>query len=334
MFDRRRFLQLGLAAASMPLATARLGAQGVPRVKIRYSEVVHSILYTPAYVALTKGYFEERGLDVALTTAQGGDKAIAALMGGNADIGLIGPETAVYVQNSESPIKARMFCGLTATDGYMLMGREKVDNFDWSSLQDKEIMGWRTGSTPLLFLEAALRMKGLDPGKDVKLNNSIAIPARVGAWQSGQTNYAIFGEPDASQLELEGKAHFLASIGETVGFVDYTAFIATDKYIRDNPAVMQSWTDAVVKAQKWTASAATPDIVKALEPHFPGVSPQAMAAGVERYRRLKIWKATPKIEAPAIDRFQDILVQGHVLDASKRVRSTDLLVNEFASKAS
>src|SRR5450432_481750 len=111
MFDRRRFLQLGLAAASVPFATTRLGAQGVPRVKIRYSEVVHSILNTPAYVALTKGYFEERGLDVTLTTAQGGDKAIAALMGGNADIGLIGPETAVYVQNSESPVKARMFCG-------------------------------------------------------------------------------------------------------------------------------------------------------------------------------------------------------------------------------
>src|ERR1700704_2618225 len=192
-------------------------------------------------------------------------------------------------------------------------------------------MGWRTGSTPLLFLEAALRMKGLDPVKDVKLNNGIAIPARIGAWQAGQTEYAIFGEPDASQLELEGKAHFLASIGETVGFVDYTAFIATDKYIRDNPAVMQSWTDAVVKAQKWTASAATPDIVKALEPHFPGVSPQAMTAGVERYRRLKIWKTTPKIDASAIDRFQDILVEGHVLEASKRVRSTDLLVNEFAS---
>jgi hypothetical protein len=128
----------------------------------------------------------------------------------------------------------------------------------------------------LLFLEAALRMKGLNPVNDVKLNNGIAIPARIGAWQSGQTDYAIFGEPDASQLELDGKAHYLASIGETVGFVDYTAFIATDKYIRDNPAVMQSWTDAVVKAQKWTASAAA-DIVKALEPHFPDVSPRMAA---------------------------------------------------------
>jgi hypothetical protein len=48
---------------------------------------------------------------------------------------------------------------------------------------------------------------------------------------TGQNHYAIFIEPDAAQLELDGKAHFLASIGETVGMADYTTFMATDKYI-------------------------------------------------------------------------------------------------------
>jgi NitT/TauT family transport system substrate-binding protein len=91
----------------------------------------------------------------------------------------------------------------------------------------------------------------------------------MGAWHSGQTQYALFGEPDASQLELDGKAYFQASIGQTVGFVDYTAFIATDKFIRDNTETVQNWTNAIVKAQKWTESASTAEIVKALEPHFP-----------------------------------------------------------------
>ena len=116
----------------------------------------------------------------------------------------------------------------------MLVGREKVDKFDWSMLKGKEILGFRPGSTPLLFLEAALRQNGLDPQKDVKLMNNVGIPARVGSWLAGQNQYAIFIEPDASQLELDGKAHFLASIGETVGPADYTTFMATDKYIREN----------------------------------------------------------------------------------------------------
>jgi len=39
------------------------------------------------------------------------------------------------------------------------------------------------------------------------------------------------------------------------------------------------------------------------------------------------------IEPKAIDRFQDILVNGHVLDQAKRVKFTDLIRTEFAARA-
>jgi NitT/TauT family transport system substrate-binding protein len=335
MLDRRRALQGSLAAlGTIPFAKP-FGAlaQAKPPVKVRYNEVVRSILYAPAYVAIAKGYFAEAGLDVTLATAQGGDKSVAALLSNSADIALIGPETSIYVQNSESPTKIPIFCGLTATDGFMLVGREKVDKFDWSMLKGKEILGFRPGSTPLLFLEAALRQNGIDPLKDVKLNNNVAIPARVGSWLAGQNQFAIFIEPDASQLEIDGKAHYMASIGETVGPADYTTFMATTKYIKENPQVIQTWTNIILKAQKWTESAPTAEVAKTLEAFFPGVNPQAMVAAAERYRKLKIWKSSPVIEPKAIDKFQDILVQGNVLEAGKRVKFEDLVLTEFANKA-
>jgi NitT/TauT family transport system substrate-binding protein len=334
MLDRRLVVGGGLAVAgSLALSGPRARAQAKPPIKIRYNEVVHSLLYAPAYVAMAKGYFTQAGLDITMSTANGGDKSMAALISNAADIALIGPETTIYVQNSDSPTKARIFCGLTATDGFMLVGREKVEKFDWKMLKGKEILGFRPGSTPLLFLEAALRRNGIDPQTDVKLNNNVGVPARVGSWLAGQNQFAIFIEPDASQLELDGKAHFLASVGETVGFADYTSFMATEKYIRDNPAVIQAWTDAIYQAMKWTASAPAAEIAKTLEPFFPGVSPQAMLGAATRYQKLKIWKSTPAIEPAAMERFQDILVQGHVLETNKRVKFQDLVVTEFASKA-
>jgi NitT/TauT family transport system substrate-binding protein len=334
MIDRRRVLQTGLATlGALSLAAPSVHAQRKPAVKVRYSEVVRSILYTPAYVAIVKGYFEEVGIEPTLSTAVGGDKALAALLSNSADIGLIGPETSIYVQVSDSPTKIPIFCGLTSTDGFHLLGREKVSKFEWSMLKGKEILGFRPGSTPLLFFEAAMRQNGIDPQKDVKLMNNVAIPARVGSWLAGQNQYGIFTEPDAAQLELDGKAHFLASIGETVGPADYTTFMATNKYIRENPEVIQNWTNAIYKAQKWTEAAPMAEIVKTIEPFFPGVNPQAIAYAAERYRRLKIWKSTPVIEAKAIEKFQDILVQGGVLDQAKRVKFQDLVLAEFASKA-
>jgi NitT/TauT family transport system substrate-binding protein len=284
MLDRRRALKGGLAALGSLSVAAPFGAlaQRKPAVKVRYNEVVRSMLYAPAYVAIAKGYFEEVGIEQTLSTAFGGDKSLAALLSNSADIALIGPETSIYVQVSDSPTKIPIFCGLTSTDGFMLVGREKVSKFEWRMLKGKEILGFRPGSTPLLFLEAALRQNGLDPQKDVKLMNNVAIPARVGSWHAGQNQYAIFIEPDASQLELDGKAHFLASIGETVGPADYTSFMATDKYIRDNPEVIQGWTNAIYKGMKWTESAPPAEIAKVLEPFFPGVNPRALVAAAER----------------------------------------------------
>jgi NitT/TauT family transport system substrate-binding protein len=334
MYDRRRVVQGGLAATTLAVATPfDVRAQGKPLVKVRYNEVVRSLLYAPKYVAISKGYFKDAGLDVTMTTAFGGDKSTAALLSNTADIALIGPETAIYVLNSDSSVKIRIFCGLTSTDGFILMGREKVDKFDWKMLKGKDILGFRPGSTPLLFLEEALRMNGLDPQKDVKLNNNVAIPARVGSWLAGQNQYGIFVEPDPSQLELDGKAYSVASIGQTVGFADYTSFMATDKYIKENPEVIQSFTNAIAKAMKWTAGATPADIVKAIESFFPGVNPKALLAATERYQKLKLWKSSPVIEAGPIAKFQDILVHGNVLDANKRVKFQDLVLNEFANKA-
>src|SRR4051795_12618153 len=300
MWNRRRTLQTGLATLLSAAAPLRAFSQPKPRVKVRYNEVVRSMLYAPAYVAIAKGYFEELGMDVTLATAQGGDKSVAVMLSNQADIALIGPESAIYVQNSDSPTKIPIFCGLTATDGFMLLGRQKVDKFDWAMLKGKEILGFRPGSTPLLFLEAALRKNGIDPQKDVKLNNNIAIPARVGSWLSGQNQYAIFQEPDVAQLERDGTGYFLASIGATVGPADYTSFMATDKYIRENPGIIQNWTNAISKAQKWTESAKIGELVKAFEPFFPTINPQVLASASQRYRELKIWKTTPVIDPKAI----------------------------------
>jgi NitT/TauT family transport system substrate-binding protein len=154
----------------------------------------------------------------------------------------------------------------------------------------------------------------------------------VGAWLAGQAQYAIFIEPDASQLEMDGKAQFLASIGQTLGPADYTTFMATDKYIREKPEIIQTWTNVIYRAQKWTAAAQPAEIAKAIAQFFRGINPQSLVAGVERYRRLNIWKTVPAIDAKPMDKFQEVLVQGRVLEAGKRVKFQDLVRTEFAAK--
>ncbi len=303
------------------------------QTKVRFAEVARTLLFAPAYVAFSKGYFKEAGLDVSIITIPGGDKTMAALLSNSADIALIGPEAAIYVWNSESSTKAKIFAGLTTTDGWVLMSRQKIDKFDWKMLKGQELLAFRPGSTPLLFLESAIRKHGVDPRKDVKLATNIPYPARVGAWLSGQHPFGIFDEPAASQLEKDGKAFPIVSIGREVGAADYTAFMATERYIKEQPAVIQSWTNAMAKALKWTAGAQTAELVKVLVEFFPGIDAQILGAAVERYKAIKVWKSSPLIEPQPIQKFQDILVEGGVLENAKRVKFENLVLPEFAQKA-
>ncbi len=330
----------GAFRAATPAALITIGAlwgllpQPVQaQTKVRFVEVARSLMFAPAYAAISKGYFKEAGLDVTFTTIPGGDKTMAALLSNSADIGLIGPETAIYVWNSESPAKVKMFAGLAATDGFILASREKLAKFDWKMLKGKDVLAFRPGSTPLAFFQSAMRKHGIDPNKDVKLANNIPYPARVGSWLSGQNQFAIFDEPAMSQLERDGKAFPIVSIGKEVGAADYSAFMAPEKYIKDNPAVIQSWTNAMYKGMKWSASAPTSELVKVLAEFFPGIDASILATAAERYRSLRIWKSTPVIEPEAIKRFEDILVEAGVLENAKRVKFENLVINDFARKA-
>jgi NitT/TauT family transport system substrate-binding protein len=322
---------LALAGSAMLAVTAPVQAQAP--VKVRYEEVVRSVLYLPVYVALSQGHFKEAGLDVSMKTSQGTDKGMAALLSGSADIVLIGPEATVYVANSESPVKPKIFAGLTATDGFLLMSRKPVEKFDWSMLKGKAVMSFRPGSNPDVFLETAMRKHGLDPKRDLKLVNNIGPAARTGAWMAGQTDFAIFLEPEATTLEKNGHGHVVASIGREVGPVDYTVFTATDAFLKRNPQVAQAWTHAIVKAQKYVAGAPAADLARHIAEFFPGMSQAELVAAVERYRGIGLWKTNPTVEKFAIDTLQDMLVASGVLDAAKRVPYEQVVVTEFTSKA-
>lgn len=91
------FLLCALMALSLCLLSA-CGERDKELRKVNLNEVTRSVFYAPLYVAISNGYMEEEGLDVEIVTGGGSDKSMTALLAGEADIALMGPETGVCVR--------------------------------------------------------------------------------------------------------------------------------------------------------------------------------------------------------------------------------------------
>ena len=54
---------------------------------ISVSEVTRSVFYAPQYVAINKGFFKEKGIEIELTTGQGADAVMTSVLSNQSDIG-------------------------------------------------------------------------------------------------------------------------------------------------------------------------------------------------------------------------------------------------------
>jgi len=112
---------------------------------VKVAEVAHSIFYAPQYAAIANGYFEEEGIKIDLTLANGADKVTAAVLSGDVDIGFCGSEATIYIYTGGEDDYLKTFAQLTQKDGSFIVSREKIDNFSLDDLRGKYIIGGREG---------------------------------------------------------------------------------------------------------------------------------------------------------------------------------------------
>lgn len=297
-------------------------------VTVRYSEVIRSIFYAPAYVAMAEGMFKQEGLNVQMVTSQGSDKGAAALLSGSADVALVGPETSIYIYNQHGSQTIKVFDQLTNTDGSFILSKNKINNFTWKDLQGKSIISWRPGSSPQMVLTHDLKAKSVQ----ANVITNIGPSAMVGAFESGKANFIQVYEPVASQLIQSGKAYYDASVGQAIGNYPETGFEATSTYIKDHPKVIQDWTNAIYKATQWIDSHSPQEVAKAIQPYFTGTPTDLIAKSVERYQSLHTW-STPVLSQSAFDTLQKVLIENGTEKASQKVNYSDVVDPSFAQQA-
>jgi NitT/TauT family transport system substrate-binding protein len=232
-----------------------------PAVKIGLA--VEATTYLPLYLAESKGFFKEEGLDVKLFTFKGDAGAIQALAGNSVDINVSSLTGLISAITANQPFIA--FWG----------GFNQAD-FDWYSPKLKslkEARGKKFGITQYgaltdILTRSALRKAGLNPEKDVQILQVGAPSAALAAMSAGQLDAAILSAPAKYVAQERGMIHLLSERKHVTPDWPKHVVYSNKAFLKENPETVKAFLRAMVKGLDYMGAnraAAADELVKRLK---------------------------------------------------------------------
>ena len=269
---------------------------------IRLIEVTHSVFYAPLYAAIDGGFFENEGITIELTNGGGADKCMTAVLANQADIGFHGPEAVIY-----------------------------IDDFEWSDLEGKEVIGGRRGGVPAMALEHAMLVNGLVDGVNVTINYDVQYDLIGAAFEGGTGDFCTMFEPAASAMEDRGVGYKVASVGEAAGDMPFTAFSAKQSWLEENAETAAAFCRAMTRAIDFVQTSSAEKIAEVVLPSFPGTDVATLANAIQAYKDIGAYSSSLVMDKSDLDALQAIIIEAGVID--EKVDFEKIVDNSFAEAA-
>ena len=251
---RRQLLQAGAALAALPPVVR---AQSAPTAVTLQIDGAAVPFYAPIYVAIEKGYFAKRGINVKLLYASAAEiaKNVAA---GNVDFGFPNADAVLAARASNVPIKVIHSSYQRSIGATLFKHSSGIRTF--ADLKGKRVAVTTIGSPNYLQLQVGLKEAGLSMN-DIQLE-VISTGAIVQALQADKVDAVVFSELRRYNLEADGvkvgvilSNDFLPSYGNVVA--------ASDRLVQQKGALAKAFTQALSESFQWTIDGHAEEVLEA-----------------------------------------------------------------------
>ncbi len=256
---------LALAASSIALAQAPVPKLG----SITYVGFDGAPLNLTEQVAIERGLFAARGLDVKFVGAANGGQMVSALIGGSAQIGTLTiSATAPLIKQGQCfqylTSGARTYYNLIAQPDLNLPNANQPFPKNLVDLKGKRIAVNARGTAMEFMMDAVLREGGLSPS-DVTYIATGGAATAVAAFRNKQVDAAL-DFPIQEQLLKPGEFKYMAKLTDIakdnpIYHLTQVFSGASCDYVKQNPAVVEAFCAAVGDAYRFVNNPANTDVV-------------------------------------------------------------------------
>jgi NitT/TauT family transport system substrate-binding protein len=233
-----------------------------------------ALFYLPLTVTERLGYFRNEGLDVEIYDFAGGARALQALVGGSADVVTGAFDHTIQMQVKGQPVVAVAQLGRLPGYALGILASKAAAYRGPQDLKGMKIGVTAPGSSTQFLAQYLLVQAGLnaDDASFIGIGTGQTAAAAV---RRGEIDAIVNVDPVISLLETQGLIKVVADTRTPTGTWEvyggpYPAAVlyATPRFIRNQPAVVQSLVNALVAGLQWLHGQTPEEIAKIMPAEY------------------------------------------------------------------
>ena len=262
----------------------------------------HSAFYSPLLGAITNGFLRDEGFETTYAVVPPGSTVAQFIASGDIDVAQSAVSASwTALEQGRQPSMVH-FAQINQRDGFLIAARRAGSDFQWDKLVSGRFM-FVHGGQPEAMLNYAMHLRGVDLSETDGLDGGDTEQA-LSAFRTGAGDWFHEQAPYPQQLEYEGVASIVASVGEAIGPVAFSSVAASSEWLGRPEA--KRFMRAYRKARAWASSASAGEIAAAEQSMFPGIHRSALIRAIEYYQQLDTWGGGVSIPSQAYETALDV----------------------------
>lgn len=284
----------------------------------------HSAFYSPLLMTMAGGFLKAEGLDYTYAQATPEKTVPGSIANGTCHVAQSAVATKLIELEQGVQNDVVHFAQINDRDGFFLAAREPDDNFEWKKLIGKRVLVDHFFQ-PLAMFKYALFKQGID-ASTIEFIDAGNVDDMDKVFRDGVGDYVHQQGPAPQQLEFDGEAHVVASVGQTVGPVAFSSLCASREWCASPMAA--AFRRAYKASLAYVIDEPAKDIAQQeiAAGFFPSIQPDVLVRTIADYQALGCWENDATISEASFQALQDVFAFNGQL--SRRYAYDDIIVRQ------
>ena len=254
-------------------AASGAAAEGLTSIEVGVIPIVD---VAPIYLGVQEGLFEDEGLDVTLTLAQGGAAIVPAVTSGQMDFGFSNITSMIVGRSKGLPVQM-------VAPGGSSTGDTDADFASVMTLPDSgietitDLAGKKVGVNTLNNISDSTISEAVkQAGGDYESIEFVEIPfpELSGQLAAGTVDAVAAVEPFVTIAAADGAVPVFSNYAEPVDDLTVAVYFTSDQYVQEIPEIVEKFVRAMNASQEFAEQ--NPDKVRAVLPTYTSLQPEVI----------------------------------------------------------